>query len=321
MERVIKVGTFVGQGTLGRESEFSAKHPSVTALFEALKISKPTLALPQLSTYRASTLLAAHLGVKFDVVLGHSVGEYAALTAAGIIPSSDIGSRIISIRQDMMDTVNVGRKPAAKVSPLPESAKSPDEFLQSVEEFAEHNEGVSIGLYNSPTWLVLVGSDEALDNALKQDNLPFKARRLPLRGPFHSELHYREVAETRFRPALMKEIEGWRPIGPEIPAIYSNVSGRKYTSKEDLLENLVYQIYKPVHFYQAIKRIYKSARDIGMQVDFFEIGPGEKFLTALINETLEGQHGYRIIPINTEEEASAYRNDPEGYLLQRGRSS
>jgi malonyl CoA-acyl carrier protein transacylase len=110
MERVIKVGTFVGQGTLGKESEFKAKHPSVAALFEALKISRPTIALPQISAYRASTLLAAHLGVNFDVVLGHSVGEYSALTAAGIIPSSDIGSRIISTRQDLMDTINVGKK-------------------------------------------------------------------------------------------------------------------------------------------------------------------------------------------------------------------
>uniref|UniRef100_A0A450XUN4 [acyl-carrier-protein] S-malonyltransferase n=1 Tax=Candidatus Kentrum sp. MB TaxID=2138164 RepID=A0A450XUN4_9GAMM len=313
MERVIKVGTFVGQGTLGKESDFKAKHPSVAALFEALKISKPTIALPQISTYRASTLLAAHLGVNFDVLLGHSVGEYSALTAAGIIPSSDIGSRIISIRQDFMDTVSVGKRPAAMVTPLKDS-NDPNDFIPMVEAFADEHEGISVGLYNSPTWIVLVGSDEALDAALKRDNLPFEARRIPLKGPFHSREHYESIAEGGFREALGKEMKGWRQITEETPAIYSNVTGRKYTSQDELLNNLVRQIYSPVIFFPAIQRIYKSACDIGMQIDFFEIGPGNRFLEGLIRQTLGTKVGYRVIPINTEEQATAYRYDPEAYL-------
>nr|VFK14555.1 MAG: Malonyl CoA-acyl carrier protein transacylase [Candidatus Kentron sp. LPFa]VFK63271.1 MAG: Malonyl CoA-acyl carrier protein transacylase [Candidatus Kentron sp. UNK]VFK70791.1 MAG: Malonyl CoA-acyl carrier protein transacylase [Candidatus Kentron sp. UNK] len=314
MERVIKVGTFVGQGTLGRESDFKAKHPSVAALFEALKISKPTIALPQISTYRASTLLAAHLGVDFDVLLGHSVGEYSALTAAGIIPSSDIGSRIISIRQDFMDTVSVGKRPAALVTPSKDSTEDPKDFIPMVEEFAEQHEGIGVGLYNSPTWMVLVGSDEALDAALKQEKLPFEAKRIPLKGPFHSLEHYKEVAEGGFREALKKEMEEWNPITEETPAIYSNLTGRKYSSQEELLTNLVRQIYSPVIFFPAIQRIYKSACDIGMQIDFFEIGPGNRFLETLIRQTLGSRIGYRVIPINTEEQATAYRHDPEAYL-------
>uniref|UniRef100_A0A450X1R0 [acyl-carrier-protein] S-malonyltransferase n=1 Tax=Candidatus Kentrum sp. FM TaxID=2126340 RepID=A0A450X1R0_9GAMM len=315
MERVIKVGTFVGQGTLGKESDFRAKHPSVAALFEALKISKPTIALPQISAYRASTLLAAHLGVEFDVVLGHSVGEYSALTAAGIIPSSDIGSRIISTRQDLMDTISVGKRPAAMVTPHKDSAADNSRnFIETVKEFVDQHEGVSIGLYNSPTWLVVVGSDEALDSALKQEKLPFTARRLPLKGPFHSEEHYKGIAEGKFRKALAADMLGWNPITKETPAIYSNVTGRKYLSEEDLLTNLVRQIYLPVLFFQAVERIYRSARDIGMQVDFFDIGPGDRFMSKLIQQTLGGKVGYRVIPINTEEQATAYRIDSEKYV-------
>uniref|UniRef100_A0A450ZGG9 [acyl-carrier-protein] S-malonyltransferase n=1 Tax=Candidatus Kentrum sp. TUN TaxID=2126343 RepID=A0A450ZGG9_9GAMM len=314
MERVIKVGTFVGQGTLGRESDFKAKHPSVAALFEALKISKPTIALPQISTYRASTLLAAHLGVDFDVLLGHSVGEYSALTAAGIIPSSDIGSKIISMRQDFMDTISAGRKPAAMITPLKDSDEDPKNFIPMVEDFANQNEGISVGLYNSPTWIVLVGSDEALDAALKQEDLPFEAKRIPLKGPFHSEEHYKNVAEEDFRGALEKEMTGWRQITEETPAIYSNVTGKKYVTQEDLLTNLVKQMYSPVIFFPAIQRIYKSACDIGMQVDFFEIGPGNRFLETLIRQTLGTKTGYRVIPINTEEQAAAYRSNPSVYL-------
>uniref|UniRef100_A0A450TKX9 [acyl-carrier-protein] S-malonyltransferase n=1 Tax=Candidatus Kentrum sp. FW TaxID=2126338 RepID=A0A450TKX9_9GAMM len=314
MERVIKVGTFVGQGTLGKESDFKAKHPSVAALFEALKISKPTIALPQISTYRASTLLAAQLGVDFDVLLGHSVGEYSALTAAGIIPSSDIGSRIISIRQDFMDTVNVGKRPAAMVTPPKDFTGDSKDFISMVEGFADQHKGISVGLYNSPTWIVLVGSDEALDASLKQEKLPFEARRIPLKGPFHSPEHYTDIAEGGFREALKKEMIGWNILTKETPAIYSNVTGRKYSSQEELLTNLVKQIYSPVIFFPAIQRIYKSACDIGMQIDFFEIGPGNRFLETLIKQTLGTKVGYRVIPINTEEQATAYRNNPEKYL-------
>jgi len=314
MERVIKVGTFVGQGTLGKESEFRAKHPSVAALFEALKISKPTIALPQISAYRASTLLAAHSGVDFDVVLGHSVGEYSALTAAGIIPSSDIGSRIISMRQDFMDTVSVGKRPAAMVTPLKDSTDDPTDFVPMVQEFVNDHDGVTIGLYNSPTWLVLVGSDDALDAALKQEKLPFTARRIPLKGPFHSEEHYKKVAEESFRKALKKEMSDWNPITYETPAIYSNVTGERYTSLDNLFTNLVRQLYLPVMFFQAVRTIYKSARNIGMQVDFFDIGPGDRFLATLIRQTLGTEDGYRVIPINTEEQATAYRVDPEKYI-------
>jgi len=314
MERVIKVGTFVGQGTLGKESDFKAKHPSVAALFEALKISKPTISLPQISTYRASTLLAAHLGVDFDVLLGHSVGEYSALTAAGIIPSSDIGSKIISLRQDFMDTVNVGRRPAAMVTPLKEATEDTKDFIPLVEEFANQNKGVSVGLYNSPRWVVLVGSDDDLDAALKREKLPFDAKRIPLKGPFHSREHYEAIAEKGFREALQKEMDGWKQITEETPAIYSNVTGRKYSSQEDLLNNLVMQMYLPVIFFQAVQRIYKSANDIGMKVDFFEIGPGNRFLERLIRQTLGTNVGYRVIPINTEEQARAYRRDPEAYV-------
>ncbi|VFN03979.1 MAG: trans-AT polyketide synthase, acyltransferase and oxidoreductase domain-containing protein [Candidatus Kentron sp. G] len=319
MERVIKVGTFVGQGTLGKESEFRAKHPSVAALFEALKISKPTIALPQISAYRASTLLAAHLGVEFDVVLGHSVGEYSALTAAGIIPSSDIGSRIISTRQDLMDTISVGKRPAAMVTPRKDStADESENFIETVKEFVDQYEGVRIGLYNSPTWLVVVGSDEALDSAFKQEKLPFTARRLPLKGPFHSEEHYKEIAEGKFRKALEADMAGWNPITKETPAIYSNVTGRRYLSEDDLLTNLVRQIYLPVLFFQAVERIYRSARHIGMQVDFFDIGPGDRFMSKLIHQTLGEKVGYRVIPINTEEQATAYRIDAEKYVASLG---
>uniref|UniRef100_A0A450SSD6 [acyl-carrier-protein] S-malonyltransferase n=1 Tax=Candidatus Kentrum sp. DK TaxID=2126562 RepID=A0A450SSD6_9GAMM len=314
MERVIKVGTFVGQGTLGKESEFKAKHPSVATLFEALKISKPTIALPQISAYRASTLLATHLGVEFDVVLGHSVGEYSALTSAGIIPSSDIGSKTISMRQDLMDTISVGRRPAAMITPHKDSTEAPEDFIRMVEEFVGQYEGVSIGLYNSPAWLVAVGSDEALDGALKQEKLPFVAKRLPLKGPFHSEEHYREVAEGKFRESLREDMKTWNLITDATCAVYSNVTGRKYTSQEDLFENLVRQIYTPVIFYPAIERIYKSARDLGKQVDFFDIGPGDRFLSKLIKQTLTDKPGYRAIAINTEEQASAYRIDPEKYV-------
>lgn len=314
MERILKVGTFVGQGTLGRESDFKEKHPSVAALFDALKVRKPTTELPQLSTYRASTLLAAQLGIAFDVVVGHSVGEYSALTAAGIIPSSDIGSRIISLRQDIMDQVSVGRRPAAKLTSLEGTDQTPEEFLSQVERFVEGNEGVSIGLYNSPEWLVIVGSDDALNDALKPEDLPFAARRIPLKGPFHSEAHYKEVAEQEFRAALAKEVGNWSPMTTETPAIYSNVTGRRYGSQDDLLENLVKQIYSPVHFFQSVKRIYESARDIGHQVRFFEIGPGDRFLTTLIDQTLQEEDGYSVIPINTEQQASAFRNNPDEYM-------
>ncbi|MBT8419472.1 MAG: acyltransferase domain-containing protein [Gammaproteobacteria bacterium] len=318
MERVIKVGTFVGQGTLGKESEFKAKHPSVASLFEALKISKPTIALPQISAYRASTLLATHLGVEFDVVLGHSVGEYSALTAAGVIPSSDIGSKTISMRQDLMDTVSVGKRPAAMITPHKDATEDPKDFIKMVEGFADQHEGISIGLYNSPTWLVMVGSDEALDSALKQEKLPFIARRIPLKGPFHSEEHYKEVAEEQFRAILEKDMKGWNPITKDIPAIYSNVTGKRYLSQEDLFANLVRQMYSPVFFSPAIERIYRSARDIGMQVDFFDIGPGDRFLSTLIQQTLRDNEGYRVIPINTEEQATAYRIDAKKYIESLG---
>jgi [acyl-carrier-protein] S-malonyltransferase len=314
MERILRVGTFVGQGTLGKESDFKAKHPSVAALFDALKIRKPTTDLPQLSAYRASTLLASKLGVEFDVVIGHSVGEYSALTAAGIIPSSDIGSRIISMRQDIMDQIDVGRRPAAKISPLPDSNQSAEEFIAGVEKFADEHEGVSIGLYNSPAWLVMVGSDDSLEAAFKDEDLPFVARRVPLKGPFHSGEHYRELAEREFRSALEREVDLWNPMTRNTPAVYSNVTGTRYKNKAELRDNLVRQVYTPVRFFQGVKRVYESARDIGHVVEFFDIGPGAKFLNTLIDQTLNGEEGYKVIPINSEEQAVDYNSDPAEYL-------
>ena len=266
MDKVFRVAVFPGQGNLGNV------YKTFPRFFRRRRRETDIIKKSQLITYDISYMLFKELGVKFDAYAGHSVGEYAALTAAGIIPSYDVGFEIVKKRQELMNTVSVGEKPLMLLRRISEEDLS--------QFFADTNGDLSIALFNSPRWFVVGGTAEALDKHSK--NIPGKVKiRLDVAGPFHTP-HYEAIAEKKFKPFLERRLE--QCDVPYSPPSYSNFDAKPHTT-ETLVDHLAKQIYSPVRWYQTVQNIYESARYLGQKVQFIEIGPG-KSLTDMIKDTL-----------------------------------
>lgn len=189
-----------------------------------------------------------------DCFLGHSVGEYAALVAAGAI-SFEQGLCVVQVRGDAMDKAaraTDGGMVAVLGLELPEVAR-----------IAEAN-GVTIANDNCPGQVVLAGGTEALDQAASIVRATGgRAVRLDVTGPFHT----RHVAPAA--PALRDVLDHVSIRSPRVPVI-SNVSTMPYRAPGEIRKLLVEQLTAPVRFRESLQRLWHSG--ITEACDF---GPGQ----------------------------------------------
>lgn len=192
------------------------------------------------------------LGIMPDFVAGHSLGEYAALYAAGVLELDDVFS-LIQKRAELMSEHETGSM--AAVIGAPEG---------SIEKcIGEVNDYLTVANYNAPSQTVISGSDLAIAQA-GEILTRLKAKRvipLAVSGAFHSE--FMKDAGEKFSDFL----ENFEINDAEIPVV-TNVDAQ--ISTKGFKEKMPKQIYSSVLWYQGIQTLISE----GVST-FVEIGPGK----------------------------------------------
>ena len=203
---------------------------------------------------------------KPDMVAGHSLGEFSALTAAGALSFED-GLRLVYARAMAMQK-------ACEAAPSTMAAiiGMPDETIEKVcAEVSKEGSVVVPANYNSPGQVVISGNVEAVKEACAKLKEAGAKRALPLAvgGAFHSPLM--EMARVELAAAIEKS-----PVEAPICPVYQNVDAKPHTDPVEIKENLLKQLTSPVRWTQSVNNMIAD----GM-TEFVECGPGQ-VLTGLI---------------------------------------
>ncbi|AFZ24145.1 polyketide synthase family protein [Cylindrospermum stagnale PCC 7417] len=204
-------------------------------------------------------------GIKPDVVMGHSVGEYVAATVAGVFSLED-GLKLIANRGRLMQSLPEGGEMLAVMA-------TEEKINQLI---APYTEKVAIAAINEPFSIVISGAGEVirtLRDSLNAEGI--KTHQLQVSHAFHSPLVESILAEFE---AVANTITYNQP---QIPLI-SNVSGTKAHENIATASYWVNHARQPVHFAQSIKVLHQEGYEI-----FLEIGP-KPILLGMGRECLMG---------------------------------
>ena len=222
---------------------------------EQLKQTKVT----QPAIFLHSTILAKVLGENFkpDMVAGHSLGEFSALVANGVLNFED-GLKLVSKRALAMQKACENQASTmAAILGLEDNI---------VEEVCEKTAGVVVAAnYNCPGQLVISGSLEAVEAACKQATEAGAKRALvlPVGGAFHSPL----MAPAR--EELTSAIEN-TSFNNGICPIYQNVTASAISDSNEIKRNLIEQLTAPVKWTQTMKQMITDGCE-----EVIEVGPGK----------------------------------------------
>lgn len=238
----------------------------------AEELAQTRVSQPAIFTVSLLALMAAkENGIEYEGAAGHSLGEYAAMVASGIL-TVDEGYIAIKHRADAMDR-------AAKANPGVMAAiiGLPAEKVTDVcEEIAVGGDYVTAVNFNSPVQTVIAGTKEAVAKASETAKAAGAKRALPLAvsAAFHSE--FMKPAAEEFKIAV-------KDMNFKTPDVkfYSNVTGAELTDFSDMPELMSRHICSPVRFTDELNAMKKDGFDV-----FVELGPG-KVLTGLVGKTLK----------------------------------
>ena len=205
-----------------------------------------------------SVILATILGERFepDMVAGHSLGEFSALTAAGSLGFDD-GLMLVSKRAMAMQ-----KACDAEPSTMAAILGLDNEVIERV--CREINEVVVPANYNSLGQIVISGSHRGIDLAIVrlQELGAKRALKLQVGGAFHSPLMEpaRAELEKAIREAPVKE-----PCCP----VFQNVDAHPCINPDKIRVNLVAQLTSPVRWTQTVQNMIADGA-----TEFIEVGPG-----------------------------------------------
>ena len=242
---------------------------------EALDLTtntQPVMLTAAVGIYRA--WIAAG-GAVPAMVAGHSLGEYAALVAAGVLSFADAVPLVRFRAQAMQDAVPVGLGGMAAILGLA------DEDVRSACRDAAQGEVVEAVNYNAPMQVVIAGHKTAVDRAceLVKQRGAKRALTLAVSAPFHSSL---------LQPASVRLREYLAPMSfmpPQI-ALINNVDVAVANDVEGIKDALVRQAAHPVRWVETVRAMAASG-----VTHLIECGPGKVLtgLTKRIDVNLTGE--------------------------------
>ncbi|HET8681425.1 MAG TPA: acyltransferase domain-containing protein, partial [Micromonosporaceae bacterium] len=204
----------------------------------------------------ALTNLLAAYGVRPDMVMGHSLGEYGALVAAGAL-SFDAALEAVSARGREMAHLAIEDNGAMA------AVFGPVEDIERVVAGVDGN--VVLANINSTGQAVIGGATAAVERAIEALRAAgLDARRIPVSHAFHTSIVAPASAPLK---AALRRLD----IRPPQRPIVSNVTGRFYPADADVetvLDLLGRQVAAPVQFVDGLRTLY----DAGARV-FVEVGP------------------------------------------------
>lgn len=207
--------------------------------------------------------------VKPEMVAGHSLGEFSALVANGVLSFED-ALKLVSIRAQAMQKA-CEMQPSTMAAVLGLEDAKVEEVCAAVA--AETGEVVVPANYNCPGQLVISGSIKGIEVACERMKAAGAKRALvlPVGGAFHSPL----MAPAR--EELKAAIETTTFYNPTCP-VYQNVVAKAVMDREEIKKNLIDQLTGAVRWTQSVQAMIADGGN-----RFTEVGPG-KVLQGLINK-------------------------------------
>ncbi len=207
-------------------------------------------------------------GIKPDVSAGHSLGEYSALRASGIISNQDTFS-LVYRRGELMhheSTKHAGAMHAIIGLPIDKV----DEIVKEVQKDGV----VSVANHNTELQIVITGAPEPVKK-VSSIAASQGAKSIPLKvsGAWHSELI--RGAEDKFR----EFIDPFAFNEPEKPVLF-NVTSDYETDPGEIKSIMAKQLISPVRWYDSMRKLVEENVEV-----FVEVGPG-RVLTGLIRKIL-----------------------------------
>jgi [acyl-carrier-protein] S-malonyltransferase len=226
--------------------------------------AQPAIVATSVACLRAAAEL--HSGFQPSLLAGHSLGEYTALVAAGVLEFSD-GIRLVRERGRLMHQAGV-QQPGGMAAIIGLDESSLTQLCQEA--------GVEIANINSPNQIVISGALEALNQAMQLARSQ-GARVVPLEvsGAFHSQLMKAAADE------LARIISELPFRAPEVPIVV-NTTAQPATTAQEIKEELAQQLLHCVRWRHSVQYMI----DHGVST-FIEIGPGS-VLAGLIKRIDKG---------------------------------
>ena len=228
------------------------------------EVTQPAVLTADIALYR---LLQAQAPVEATAMAGHSLGEYGALVASGVV---DLATAVTLVekRGNLMRGAVTGLTTAmAAILGLP------DEKVVEVCAQSAGDQCVEAVNFNSPGQVVIAGHGEAVDRASEALKAAGAKRtiKLAVSVPAHSSLMKPAAEELAETIAAL-------PLNEPTQPVVQNVDAQATTDLDVIRDNLVKQLYSPVLWTQTMQTLFDTGCD-----QFIECGPG-KVLTGLIKK-------------------------------------
>ncbi len=255
-----------GSQALGEDLAPLIRHGPKEAL--ALTVNtQPVMLVAGVATFR---IWMSETGLAPSILAGHSLGEYSALVAAGVLTLSQALPLVRFRAQAMQEAVPVGIGAMAVIMGLDADAVIAGCAEVAADSAATVGQVVEAVNFNDPSQTVIAGSKAAVDRACEL----FKARGakraliLPVSAPFHSSLMQPAALKLKERLAVT-------PMQPPRIPVVNNVDVAIETSPERIRDALFRQAAGPVRWVECLRAVRASGATLAV-----ECGPG-KVLTGL----------------------------------------
>jgi len=246
----------------------------------AQRLTATDIAQPALGAVEVALLrLMRDLGLKADMVAGHSYGEFVALHAAGAIDFETL-MRLSALRGQSI--VDAARAAGSELGTMAAVRAQREEVVRTIAGIDD----VVIANHNAPSQVVISGSRLGVESATQAlTKAGFAVTPLPVAAAFHS----RHVQPARQTFAAAIDSMEWRE--PQIP-VYANASGRPHSGEiESLKRAMAEHLVHPVEFVSEVEAMYAGGARV-----FVEVGP-KSVLTGLTQRIL-GEQPHVAVALN-----------------------
>lgn len=215
------------------------------------RVTQPAIFLHSVISAQLMTTYKPHM------VAGHSLGEFSALVAVGVLAWED-ALRLVSERAMAMQEA-CELEPGTMAAVLGMADEQVADICNTI------NEVVVAANYNCPGQVVISGSLAGVEMACKalKENGAKRTLKLPVGGAFHSPLM--QPAAQRLEKAILATTF----YTPQCP-VYQNVSAKAETDKDIIQQQLLQQLTNPVRWTQSVQQMVADGAG-----EFYEFGPGD----------------------------------------------